>query len=229
MQATLRLDAISPDFRYDPIARRYRWRSTNRFAPKRAILNLTQRYITSQQAELRSLGERYTAGNLKLRDFQEQVAQRLKAIHISQAVLGKNGHEDLTSEDFLAIGRELKRQYNSGLDPLTGRRYGLKHLTEDLASGKATPAQFLARLDMFGRSGKSMYWQMQEKSAITKGATHAVRIRNARESCPDCIGYALLGIQPLGVLPRPLERCRCGANCLCVLKMGTLEELIAKR
>lgn len=224
----LRVDAINPEVYWDAKSRKYRWTSTKRFASKRAVLALTQRYITTQQAELRSLGQRYTSGNLRLRDFQEQAAAKLKAIYISQAVLGRDGHENLTVEDFLTIARELKRQYHSGLDPLTGKRYGLKWLCEDLAAGKSTPAQFLARLNMFGRSGKSMYWAMREKGAIAKGATHSVRKRNSRESCGDCIAYAALGVQPIGILPQVGQRCACGVNCLCSIRFGTLEELVKR-
>jgi len=36
--------------------------------------------------------------------------------------------------------------------------------------------------------------------------------------CPDCIGWDMMGWQPMGMLPAPGERCQCLFNCRCSLE-----------
>jgi hypothetical protein len=222
MQA--RLDALNPEFYFDRRVSRYRYTATGRLAPKQAILSLTKTYVATQQRELIQLGKRFADGQVDENDFLRNAAKRLRAIHLSMAVLGKNGHENMTSNDFLIIARELRRQYYTGYGD-DSKPYGLRHLVKDWNGGTLSKAQFVNRVNLFSQSGKTSYWAMRESAAIADGKIYAKRTRHASESCPDCMAWALMGIQPAGVLPIPTQRCACKVNCKCKIKYYTLSEV----
>lgn len=219
-----RADALNPEFYFDRRVNRYRYTATGRLAPKQAILSLTQSYAVKQQQELLRLGGRFASEQIPENEFLREAAIKIRAIHISQAVLGKGGHDKLTSNDFLTIARELKRQYYTGWGD-NSKPFGLRHLVRDWNAGTLSPAQFAQRLNLFGQSGKVSYWRMKESAAIAEGRIYAKRTRHASESCPDCMAWALMGIQPTGVLPLPTQRCACKTNCKCKIRFYTLSEV----
>lgn len=224
----LKQDAIA-DFRYDPQTQRYRWRDgagKGRFASKTAILQRTRAYIQEEQAELVNVGQRLTQGDITLGQFQRQAAEHVKNIHIAQAMLGKDGLGNMTSSDYLRVGRELKRHYYQGIDSETGRRYGLKHLAQEVKDGRVSEAQLLSRIAMYGESGKVSYWDAW-KSDRTE-AWGVRRVAGDDRSCPFCVEQASIGprlipeIPSCGCCPQCLSRCRCN-----ILELS-LEDAIAR-
>lgn len=211
--------AISPDFRFDPKSNRYRWRDTNKFAPKAAILARTRTYIDNQKQALIQLGRDLSDSKIDLIKFQREAVDIVKSLHLSQAMLGRDGIENLKSGDFLAIARELKRQYKDGKDPDTGKPFGLKWLAQDIKDGNVSRAQLLNRLRMFGDASKISFWLMKRQTALDGGMSLARRILNPdAENCPDCFAYAGMGIKPIADLPLPGERCQCRTQCQCSIE-----------
>ena len=207
-----RLDRIE-EFTYDPQTNRYRWRGAGRgqFASKKTVLKRLESYVDEQRQAIQDIGQQLIDGDIDAKQFQRDVGQRLKNIHTSQAVIGHNGIENMGSEDWLRIGRELKRQYYNGRNG--DRRYGVKHLTQEVIDGEVSSAQLLNRLDMYGLSGKVS--QSEAFKAHNLGS-FAIRVLGANDDhCAFCLAQAAKPAQPIedvatiGCCPQCLTRCQC--------------------
>lgn len=224
--------AISDEFYYDRRTNRYRYRDSNRFAPREALINLTQRNIERQQEELTRLADRYAQGNISIRELQREAAERLKTIHVQSAWIGANGVERLSLETqqriWLDVANELRRQYHTGIDPLTGDRYGLKVLGERLLNGELTEAQLRESLRKFSESGRKSYWAAAKRAEADDRPYATRKLDRAAEHCKECVDLAKLPPRPVGDVPVPGEACRCIVNCRCSLLFWTLEQAIAR-
>lgn len=213
----LQADSRALDFYYDENSKRYRYRDSQQFAPKRAVDNLTRDFITETFSDLSTLGDELYSLRITLSEYQRRFAEKVKDLHIAQAALGKGGYHLLTSSDYLDIGRRLKNQYYAGIDPLTGRRYGIRHFVNEILAGTVSKRMLLHRMKRFGLSSKASFWSMARNRAIQNGRTKARRKRNAQESCPECISYEALGVVNIEDAILPTEFCSCGPNCRCTL------------
>lgn len=210
--AVLKRDRIE-EFIYDPATKRYRWRGVGggQFASKKVVLRRLETYIDEQRTSIQGLGQALIDKKIDLTVFQKDVGERLKNIHISQAVIGHDGVEEMAGDDWLRVGRELKRQYYQGKDG--DRRYGIKHLAQEIADGNVSAAQLLNRLDMYGLSGKVSH---SEAFKAHNMGSLAIRILgNTDKHCGFCIEQAAKPPQPIeevasiGCCPQCLTRCRC--------------------
>ncbi|MBW4460452.1 MAG: hypothetical protein KME47_09455 [Nodosilinea sp. WJT8-NPBG4] len=220
------IDAITPNVRFDPRVKRYRYIDTGQFLKKEAALNLTKGYIEREKVKLIELADKLESGEITLFQFQLRAAEHLKHIHVSSGILGAGGSEYLTSNDFLTIARKLKNQYYSGIGE-DGKRYGLKFLAMDIEAGNVSVARLKQRLAMYADSGQQSYWQMKRDRARDKPWEVRVLDPLARH-CGSCIAHASRGIQKLGVLPLPSQDCTCYNRCRCELIQLTLEEAVAR-
>ena len=211
------LDAL-PEITFDPRSRRWRYRDTKAFATMDAVRTQAQRYANQEKAALVKVGKALSDGKINLKDFQKQAAVALKHIQLADMIRGLDKQTNLTPEKFLIVARNLKQQYHSGKDPLTGDRFGLKYLAQDIAAGKVSPAQLANRLSMFGESGKLTYWGTKTDTAKSQGVTQARRVLGAAEHCPQCPEYAKKGWVALDELIFPSQACECRSRCRCSLE-----------
>lgn len=211
--SVLHFDAIE-EFYYDPRTQRYRWRGTSggRFASKSAVLERTRRYVDEQRSQLTQHTLDLANNKITLVQWQQRSSETLKKIHISQAILGHDGLENMTSADWLRVGREVKRQTLGGIAD-DGRRYGIKHLARELQQGKVTEGELLARIQMFGNSGKVSHSEAFKAHNI---GSLAVRVLGKSDRhCPFCVEQASKEPRPIeevptiGCCPQCLTSCRC--------------------
>jgi hypothetical protein len=204
------------EFTFDPRANRYRVVSgvgKGFFISKKAFLAQTEKYIEKKTFELVSLADKIENKTLSLRDFQLEATKILKEIHTSKAIIAANGVENMTSERWLIVANELKKQYYQGKDPVTGRRYGIKYLVEDLKKGNVSLSQLRTRLQMYADSGKRSFWQQKEFD--NKDKKYAQRFLGIAEHCQECLTYASWGVTLRELLPLPTEKCTCRTRCKC--------------
>lgn len=202
------------EFTYDPATGRYRWKGAagGQFASKKTVFTRLRSYIEEQKESLRGVGQRWVDKDIDLGQFQQQAADRLKNIHISQSVLGHDGLENMKGDDWLRVGRELKRHYYAGIGD-NGKRYGLSHLAQEMKEGKVSDSQLLSRLDMYGNSGKVS--KSQGFIAHNMGAFAIRVLGNTDNHCSFCLEQAakpaqpIEDVSPIGCCPNCLARCRC--------------------
>lgn len=213
MFAVLHHDALE-EFRYDPQSRRYRWRGRGggQFASKQAVLERTRTYVDEQRSQLSQHAIALANKDIDLAQWQRRSAETLKKIHVSQAVIGHNGVENMTNTDWLRVGREIKRQTLGGVAD-DGRRYGIKHLARELQNGSVTEGELLARIQMYGHSGKVS--QSEAFKAFNVGSL-AIRVLGATDKhCPFCVAEAAKGpraiadVPTIGCCPQCLTNCKC--------------------
>ena len=210
------LDAL-PEIFFDVKSKRWKYRDSKAFAPMTAVKAQANKYLRSQQKDLILLGKKYLDGGLTLRQFQLEAGQKVKAIHLAEMIRASDKQTDIKSELFLMIGRNLKQQYYSGKDPLSGERFGLKYLAKDLENGTVSPQQLANRLRMFGESGKVSYWGTKSAIATDNGYTQAKRILGKAIHCAQCVEYARRGWESIENAILPTVACSCRTNCKCSL------------
>jgi Phosphatidylinositol 3- and 4-kinase len=216
-----------PDFKFDRKSGRYRHKS-GRYAARTEVMRLMRENILVQREDLIALADRVEAKQITLTEFQIESAQLLKRIHVQSAVLGKDGIDNMTPQDWLEVARELKRQYYAGKDEATGRRFGLKYLAQSLRDGLLSQPQLKNALRMFANSARTAFHRASLALEQVKGKAFGVRIRTKSESCASCIRYAALPPQQIGRLVLPTQKCECGTNCGCYIQALTLEDAIAR-
>lgn len=215
-QSRLTKDSLATELEYDRVTKRYRYKDTKQFASREAAISLQQKFLQKQVRELVALAPQIQTGNIGV---YEKVGTLLKNIHLSHAIIAANGIDNLTQSDLGTIGSILKKQYYAGVDPVTGKQFGLKFLLQD------APSQSLAmiehRLELFAKSGELSASTIEGRKAIGIGMNIEKRVLGASHNhCDDCIYYASLGWQEINSLPRPKSRCKCGSNCVCQMKYG---------
>jgi hypothetical protein len=210
----LNIDAI-PDLVFDPRSRRWRYRDSQKFASMESIRNLSKKYNANQKSELQRLGSDYSSGKIDIKQFQVEAAKLLKSLHLSAMIQGLDKQNDMKPERFLAVGRNLKSQYYSGKDPLTGDRFGLKYLVQDMVEGNVSSSRLQSRLKMFGESDKVSLWDTRKAIALDNGIQYGRRVLGATENCQQCGYYAGLGVIPLRDIVLPATACQCRTNCKC--------------
>ncbi|NEP60318.1 MAG: hypothetical protein F6K31_25500 [Symploca sp. SIO2G7] len=228
MQALTRLTLDHPDYYYDRKTNRYKYKDTNRFAPKQAILALTKKYRDHSKADLIKLAHQYHSGQLSLEQFQRLAASNIKQIHLAEAILGAGGVEVMTPARFLIVARQLKRQYYTGIDPLTRDRFGLKHLAADIVDG-ISEAQLANRLRMYGDAAKVSFWSVKTDVARSQDNTEARRVLGrTHQHCEQCLRYAALGWVSIEQLILPTQQCECRSQCKCTVEFRSLHTLNKK-
>lgn len=210
-ESTLDAATDNPEFYYDPKAGRYRYAKgtvgAGQFVPPAAVTALTQKQIQSVQADMGTLGQMLVDGKISLATWQTETANALKIIHSQQYLLGVGGKANMTSADYLAIGRELKDQYS-----------WLRMFAQEVTQGVMSAAQFKARLQLYAAAASVSFARGQQASALREGKRYMQRFLRPAEHCPDCPGYAARGRVPIGELPLPTQDCQCRANCKCYVE-----------
>jgi len=193
------------EFVYDIRTGRYRYRDTGKFAPQSAILSLTRRNIGLTSKEMETITNLMMSGRMPLGDWQRTTAKMLKTLHIENLLLGRGGLNSVEDEDYLATGRQLKKEY----------KY-LKQFAQDIKSGKVSKAQAMERIKLYARKARYSFWYGRDRSLINNKFMR--RHLGGSNHCAECLAYAAMGYQPRNVLPLPTEACTCRSNCLCTVE-----------
>lgn len=238
VRLNLRLDAISDQFRYDPKVGRYRWRKgtpgAGQLVAKSTIDNMLEAQVERLGADLMntsSIIESGTSGP-PLIQWQNTAGNILKKLHGSLAVLAHGGHQNMNDADWLAVARNLRREYYNGQyeNPGTGqkKRYGLMQLARQIRAGNVSIPQLRYRLKLYSKNARTTYLKGVQLVQKDLGKVFCYRRTSPGEVCPDCVAYENLGIQRIEDAILPGHKSRCGPNCKCDLVYLTESEAIAQ-
>lgn len=219
MQATQQItDAItSPYWQFDKRSGRYRDKSTGRYLSQSSLETLQRRHINQVEKDIQVIGDLLLSGKISLATFQEAMGKSLKTLHLHQMLIGRGGINQATSSDYLAVGRQLRQEYswlrNFAID--INRGYSISEKGQQVP---LTEARFRARLKLYAKAGRVSFQTGQQEVAKSQGKYFMWRTLGVAEHCADCLRYAAMGIQPIGVLPLPGVACACRANCRCSVR-----------
>lgn len=196
------------DFSWDKRTQQYRWttgKNRGRFVSRAKVAALMDKYIDQSRERGERIVEALLRGDITLRQFEAGFAQVLKYAHVNSYALGLGGTMRFdNARDKGIIGARLREEY----------KY-LRNFTEAIRDGKLSEAQIRAR-------ARQYFSALFPTEAIARGESHERNgflwerdIRNATESCGDCIEIEARGWVPIGTNPAIGVGRECITNCRC--------------
>jgi len=204
LSAETNTDSADLEFIWDKKSQRYRYKDSGKYVGREAVQNLTRKAIAQSENTIAKVSKKMISGDIKVADWEKEVAKELRKIHSSQYLLGIGGHKNMTNIDYGVLGGEIKHEL----------KY-LRKFAQELTTKGMSEGQFNHRLTMYLEASTGTYEKARIKSHRRAGYRWEKRIRTKRESCIPCISYAQMGWQPIGSLPNPTENCTCRSNCGC--------------
>lgn len=200
---------------YDASAAQYRDIDTGKFISRDRVVETAQAETT--RLKVRCLGHARVllSGKVELAEYQARVAQDLKASIIRNTILGAGGKDRVVAVQYLAAGRQLKEQYKL-----------LDKFARDIADGKLTEKQILARTGQYANAATVAYYEAEKFDRQRIGFNAAMRSLDPQaKHCKSCLRHHTNG-QWLSielVVPSGVD-CECRGNCRCRVQYKKLPE-----
>jgi len=172
-----------------------------------AVRGEIQRQIAAAQEELAGLTRNLFAGRINTQEWQIASAGVIKDAHLSLAAFGSGGRDGMGFEEFGRVGGTLNSEYRF-----------LNTFAEDLAAGRLTEAQALARIQQYGNAAGQSY--NREFDRRTPTGLEVWWVLNPGESCNDCVSQAAgspYAPGELTIFPQSGQTV-CRGNCNCELQ-----------
>lgn len=191
---------------YDPRLGRFKDLSTGKMVSRANILKLVDeeaaRLATRMQGHARLLAQ----SKIDLPEWQRRSAEDLKLSSIRSTLLGSGGKTRTTSAQYGATGRLLREQYQF-----------LDGFARDLADGKLSKAQAIARAASYGPSTKTAFHAAEKIAKRRENFIEAIRdLDPAAKHCSSCLRYSTNGLWiPIEQVIMPGVNCECFHYCRC--------------
>lgn len=194
-----------PEYNYGNRSQRWRDASTGRFVSESTVETEMRRQVAATHAELESLTNRLYQGNITLPQWQSAVAQQLADTHMAQSMFAVGGRANMTAQNWGRVGGVLRDEY----------RY-LTNFANDIANGRVSQAQAVARIRQYGNATQQSYWR--EYANASNGLIHWEL--NPAEHCADCLSLATGSPYTASSLPTypGAGETTCRGNCRCNLR-----------
>ncbi len=194
-------------------------RRTNKISYNSVDLNDTEtiKYINEYLIVLKQqLQDEYTKIKENYNDSLLNSLVILKKIHLLEANKAVIELKTIFNFEFANIvSQQLSIQYSEGIGS-KGNRFGLIHLLTK--SESLSENEIKESLRKYSNSGSLSYYKIIEQSKLSSGFRFSRRFLKNGNNCPDCIDYAEQGLQLIGYLPVPTEKCFCNTNCKCTIE-----------
>lgn len=209
---------MSPDilrgYQFSRTASRYRDTSTGRFVSQARITNLLEQQVNHAETRLGNIVQGVFTKEIAPGVAQTLMRDELRRLNLQERALGKGGFDRLSFRDFGAVGNQLRDSYAR-----------MTNLVQGIENGTVTLPQALNRIQGYVLEARQQFFKAERDALRESGRRFEEHRRlHASESCEDCIGYARMGWQPLGVLPLPGERSVCNKRCRCTIERREVAE-----
>ncbi len=182
----------------------------HRFLGDRDVREIAGKAVDKTVEAIRRVSNRYSDGQITMEQWRDQVAEEILDGHIQQYLLGRGGIGHMTDADWRTIDELVDRQYTY-----------LERFSDASVAGRITGGAIALRASLYGMAVRAAY-----AAAVAAGAVGLKResrwlMSPDKEHCPDCLQYASLGWQKIGVLPVPLSaeaNTECLSRCGCFLE-----------
>lgn len=190
---------------FEQTTKRWRNRASGRFVSNQAVTNEMRRHVAATFDTLDNLTNALYDGNITVMQWQTAVASELKDAHLAQAMFAKGGRANMRPADFGRVGGVLRDEFRF-----------LDGFAQDIADGRQSRAQALARIKQYGKATQQSYWR--EWALDTEGEIYW-RLHPA-EHCQDCIDLANNSPYTADTLPTypGAGETQCRGNCNCTLE-----------
>jgi len=196
-------------YEWDEQEQQYRDTRTGELVALAVILLLLRRIEEQTTLQITLLSEAYRNGQISLAEWELGMVQNIKEGTIAAALLANGGAANMTGADWQAVQERIDTQVWKFLAGFAAA----------LVAGKIIlDGRFVARAKLYGLAVGGAFWDAKQDTAVRQNKAESRRLLGQAEHCPDCIRYADMGWQPIGVLPPPKTASACMSNCKCSME-----------
>lgn len=200
---------ILPGFTFDRAVSRYRDTARGQFVSRARINAMLETTVNGAEEKLGNIIQGVFNKEINAGYAQTMMRDEIRRVTLASNALGKGGIEALDFRDYGRAGNQLRDTYQR-----------MTSLVSDIERGKVSIGQALNRISGYTSEARNQFFVAQRDAQ--RGSMRQFeerRVLNARESCVTCIGYAVMGWQPLGTLPLIGEgNTECGKFCRCSME-----------
>lgn len=195
-------------FTYDPHSRRYRETSSGQYVPAKVVRAVVDTVISGYEMHFDQLAISLSAGELTLAEWQVQMVQAVKSLHVATAAAANGGFNNMSPADWGYVGSLVKKQY-----------VFLRGFAADIVSGKQLlqSGGFIARARLYAQAARGTYESVASRAARIGGVAQARRILGANDHCPGCVVEANRGWVSIEEVA-PIGSQECLTNCHCTIE-----------
>lgn len=202
--------------RYDPNSGQYRNLSSGRFVGRSQVLKLLDQEVGRTEARLAAHTRLLTQGTINLPEWQIRMAQTLKESHLRMGMFAAGGKERMNPSLTGATGVQLRKQYQY-----------LDRFAHDIAAGRLTPQQAIARSRLYGKSIKLTFFRVEKLSRKSEGFMVGKRLLDPQaKHCRSCIRHHRPDWVEIDQIVSPGTSCECQNNCRCQVLYAKLSDLV---
>jgi hypothetical protein len=192
---------------FDPDIKRFVDAKGN--AVPRGVVRDEIRKLTSHVSkEGAKISKAFQAGDIALPEFQNKMAELLKAGHIAAAAVGRGGIDRMSKADWGKVGNKIAWQ----------NKY-LERFANKINAGAVSPAMTKYRAGLYSSALWTTYNQtmtetMKEESSLGKNPEQCMLVTNSAEGCDECAADEAIGwmsVDDMGEIGSRL----CGDFCRC--------------
>jgi len=191
---------------------RYVNKATGKIVARDAINAAMEARIGAGKDIVNNLSLSLAKGDVSLAQWQIAMRDEVKILHTMAGATSKGGWDRMAPADWGRIGNITKGQYQK----LQGFAIDIADGKEKLTNLLGEPnGRFLQRSRMYANAAYGTLEEANRLGAADRGMVEERRVREAENSCDDCIRYEAMGWQPLGELPPIGQESVCMVNCRC--------------
>ena len=192
-------------FVWDAALGRYREPPLGRLVSEARIQGALRTVIQDSGERLAQLTAQQFQGARDLLEWRIAMARELRTSYGVASSLASGGLAQMGPRERGLLGATLRHQGDF-----------LSRFALDLAQGRLTEAEALARARLYAGGAHSAYEAFRRRDAERRGHSQERNILGSGESCEQCRAESAKEWQPLGVLSLPGTR-TCKSNCRCRL------------
>lgn len=164
---------LDSTYRFDNKTQRWHDSATGRFVPRDNVIAEMRVHQEATFSTLERLTNRLYNREISLAQWQLGIASELKDAHLAQAMFGAGGRANMGFTEWGRVGQTLREQYAF-----------LDKFAADIAAGRQSQAQALARVKQYGLVSQGSYWN--EFAAQNKTKKFNYRL-GPTEHCGPCV------------------------------------------
>lgn len=177
---------------------------------RRDILGLLESQSSATEARIGALTNAVTEGRISAAVWQEEMRTEVKRQVLQQTALGSGGWDQVSQAGYGRAGADLRQLYAQ-----------ISGTAQDIADGKISTAQALARANEYAGHARSHFYTAEREKVRPSASNRVILERRmlggGGRTCSDCVSFYDQGWQPFGLLPPPGVDSICRGNCRCNL------------
>lgn len=194
-------------YAWNDVAQRY-ITADGRFVPVADVRGAIDTFIEGAGERMASLTGQLRDGTISLTQWQESMADEVKAVNVVAGVAGNGGWAQLTDNDFRSMQTDISEQLAY-----------LDNFASQIADGKVSldTIGVETRAASYADSSRNTYEGVRLEHEQDSGFDiEWNELGDAEDHCEDCLDATAQGEVPTGTLMLPGDR-ECRGNCNCTM------------